>query len=106
MTPEQINIAIAEWCGWKYHKPTEEELKSGSYYQFEPDYYHNLNAVHKLETLLNIEASATYEALLDSICNRPFTEEGSCLVTCGWHATAPQRCEALLRTLNLWKEPK
>lgn len=44
---EEQNRAIADAIGVKFHHPTEEELKSGSYYQYEPDYVHDLNAMRE-----------------------------------------------------------
>lgn len=77
-----------------------------------PDYHGDLNEVHELESKLDSmpidQRSKYYDYLL--------------LVTPGWpkrgepkpdpfeldwkivRATAPQRCESLLRTLNLWEE--
>jgi hypothetical protein len=38
MTHEAQNRAVAEALGRRYHKPSESEVASGSYYQYEPDY--------------------------------------------------------------------
>ena len=99
MTDEQINIAIAEACG------IAGEDKWGSLYHTYhgyvrdcPDYCTDLNAMHEAEkTLLQNDALlwhkyATY--LDENYINQPYTIG----------ATARQRAEAFLRTLDLWKE--
>lgn len=45
MTDEQIIIAVAKLDGVEYHKPTEAEIKSGSYYQYEPNYLVSRDAI-------------------------------------------------------------
>lgn len=44
---EELSIKIAELLGEDYHKPTPGELASGSYYQYEPRYSCDLNAMHE-----------------------------------------------------------
>ena len=88
MTNEQINIAIAEACGWA-HAVVEP-------YAF-PDYCNDLNAMHEAEKLLISEVGnlAPYNKHLAH-------------ATCAsgeprYHATARQRAEAFLRTIGKWK---
>lgn len=108
MTPEQINQAIAQKIGRSYHKPTETEIAKGSYYQYEPNYYADLNAVREAEVALPQERKTMYIDYLLSVIHqvdagyfeRISWEDSVDLVL----ATAPQRCEALLRTWGLWKE--
>jgi len=80
MTNEEINIAIAEACG------------------FEANFSNDLNAMHEAEkTTLENDALLwhKYAKFLDrNYCNQPYTV-GS---------TARQRAEAFLKTLNLWKQ--
>lgn len=90
MTEEEINIAIATACGKKYHKPTEEEIALGSYYQYEPNYFRSLDEMHEAEKVLTGEQAWEYVQLLAP--------------TGGWCATATQRTEAFLKCLNLWTE--
>lgn len=52
MSPEAQNRAIAESIGAKWHKPTEAEIASGSYYQYAPDYTSDLNAMAEVEATL------------------------------------------------------
>jgi hypothetical protein len=103
MTEEQQRIAIAEACGYTHvrivkaiegppdigigHHPTEPHSI--------PDYLNDLNAMHEAEVVIiksGYTAIRTYEDLLQKqIANIIF-------------ATAAQRAEAFLRTLNLWEE--
>ena len=105
MKPEQQRIAIAEACGWTcadYVKPEDKIyalmcwVAPGDdpwHLQAPPDYLSDLNAMHEAEKILNTNQAADYCELL-----RP--------IICGYwrlvHATAAQRAEAFLRTLNLW----
>jgi len=44
-TDQEINEFLCNACGHEYHKPTAEEVASGSYYQYEPNYTGDLNAM-------------------------------------------------------------
>ena len=94
MKPEQIRIKIAEACGWQYvnfnYILQGVWQNVGSF----PDYLDDLNACHEMEKSLTPEQLAVYSSHL-------------CRKAGGWNeratnATATQRCEAFLRTLNLW----
>lgn len=108
MKPEQQRIAIAEACGWTdchksiasvYGFPSERKVigipPQRITHTEVPDYLNDLNAMHEAEKILNTNQAADYCELL-----RP--------IICGcWrlvHATAAQRAEAFLRTLNLWTD--
>jgi hypothetical protein len=98
MTPEQQRIAIAEACGWKVHpKDRFIVIPPNAPHSVQPlhtlpDYLNDLNAMHEAECML--ECAELYEEWLISICkNTPI-----------WNATAAQRAEAFLRTLNLWND--
>ena len=56
MTDEQINIAIAEVCGWKYEK-NETHAPDGAFWWSKkpefPDYCNDLNAMHEAEMVLS-----------------------------------------------------
>ena len=101
MTEEEINIAIAAACGKKYHKPTEEEIASGSYYQYQPNYYRSLDAMHEVEKVMTDEQCERYEAFLNDPANIP--DGNTPAADYVFHSTAAQRAEAFLRTLGLWK---
>ena len=113
MNPEKQRIAIAEFCGWvkikldyapdgqavfetfwwhpSFGEPNTADIISQNGRINPPDYLNDLNAIHEAEKLIMDESSIIYVDYLSRI---------SCL----WHATAAQRAEAFLKTLNLWEE--
>jgi hypothetical protein len=103
MSPEAQRIAIAAACGWARNgssgndeypwvKPVNGVAKSL------PDYIHDLNAMHDAEKLLNIgQRISYYLALVEA--NRG--DDRPDIVSAS--ATAAQRAEAFLKTLNLYK---
>ena len=105
MTDDQIRIAIAEWCGWRsyhdclhilYWNESLGELIQDAYMSHAlPDYPNDLNAVHEAEKKLDVNPWQQYINLLPDII-----EDWRSPI----HATARQRCEALLKTVGLWKE--
>lgn len=111
MTPERINRAIAEWMGKPYHKPTEEEIKSGCYYQYEPNYCNDLNAMREAANNLSQDQQESFvHNLIGIIVNPVEVEYGPLNLTQAdilWmvsHATSEQRAESLLRTIGRWEE--
>ena len=110
MTPEQQRIAIAKACGWKH--VNVDELMSG----YAPDqgmpglciipnYPFDLNAMHEEEKTLTDEQYIRFAQHLNAAWFRdnpqPVNRIG---LLRSASATAAQRAEAFLRTLNLWKE--
>jgi hypothetical protein len=132
VSPEAQRIAIAEACGWveiksevdwlpnlitglftKPHLTKPGKVKVWITRREIPDYLNDLNALHAAEKVL-LSDDATYSqrnfyaSLLGSIT---LNDNGR-----GWqplsnddcfpilHATAAQRAEAFLRTLNLWTD--
>lgn len=102
MTNEQINIAIAETCGWRHEvlEPVDADkiwlLPSDL-----PDYCNDLNATHEVEkTLTDIEYKR-YCLFLDDLC---VDDRGYGYPNWGRSATALQRCESFLKTIGKWKE--
>lgn len=111
MTPEQQRIAIAEACGWRFHPISPIPTDASDYlerkakaimcwvrpgrdsWQIEqlPDYLNDLNAMHQAEKLriIGTEHESDY-------CMYLYENAHQCF------ATAAQRAEAFLRTLNLW----
>jgi hypothetical protein len=95
MTPEAQRIAIAEACGtmkWSYALPIKIIACTV------PDYLNDLNAMHEAERTCIIgkeELEERYWLALYDVCK-----------TTRWpfDATAAQRAEAFLRTLNLWRD--
>lgn len=70
-----------------------------------PDYINDINAMREAEKTLGEDDCQRYHVELAEWWNRNATEK--CTGFAGdypWHASAKQRAEAFLRTLNLWKE--
>ena len=101
MKPEEQNITIAEACGWiKGQWPLDASCKKVWIFpEHIPNYYGDLNACHEMEKVLhsNLQMWWDYCSELSRIVPATLGNESHV------HATAPQRCEAFLRTLNLWK---
>jgi len=101
MTPEQQRIAIAEACGWApdpfgYHVKDPAGITGPRFRLDElPDYLNDLNAMHEAEKGLDATRQNEYSYQLEAAC---------CPREYGWHATAAQRAEAFLRTIDKWEE--
>ena len=102
MKDEQINIAIAEACGWKYVN-NETHAPDGSFWWSKglevPDYCNDLNAMHEAEKVLGeiySIKSCEYDDWLQSIIEHDQK----------WRATARQRAEAFLKTIEKWNSDK
>lgn len=98
MTKHEMNLALAEWGGW------EPSLEIHGCFRLHengwtvaalPEYTKDLNAVHRLLAKLNQSQRVTYSNILAEVVETQFEKI---------FATAIQQCEALLRTLGLWKE--
>lgn len=106
MTAEAQRIAIAEVCGWLVTDDGSNNYKiMGSRHGWKqgfkpepiPDYLNDLNACHEFEKKLiglGPPVMDTYELFLLAICTRA----GHRI----FRATAAQRCEAFLKTINKW----
>jgi hypothetical protein len=97
MSPEKQRTAIAKACGWT---EIDELLANTSMgkppgkicsFDYLPDYLGDLNACHEMEKGLTYEQIDDYYIELAKRMVRPF------------RATASQRAEAFLRTLELWQ---
>jgi hypothetical protein len=111
MTDSQINIAIAEACGWKRGFASANEGKvsggrcgwigsDGNWKAEHPDYCNDLNAMHRAELHLSPDEQEDYAESLfqsDSEPDEDWMFHAS-------HSSARQRAEAFLRTKGLWRE--
>ena len=91
MTPEAQRIAIAEACGtmrWSYALPKKCVAASV------PKYTEDLNAMHEAEKVLTSSQMAPYVDSLQEMNERWATPA---------FATAAQRAEAFLRTIEKWE---
>jgi hypothetical protein len=96
MTPDAQRIAIAEACGWK---PLfiSRDLNGNPFpgQDVPPDYLNDLNAMHEAEMVLNYnDLDDMEESVSFHFGVVPF------------HATAAQRAEAFLRTIDKWEASK
>ncbi len=124
MSPEKQRIAIAEACKhsftksdicpyckgytpyeagddygitiWAKCETCNNTGKVDSYYIGLPDYPHDLNVMHKAEKTLARLQWVSYGRHLQELCDQSIT----------WplHATAAQRAEAFLKTINKWED--
>lgn len=107
MNKEAQRIAIAEACGWKPHadgfwyKTKKHPLIRGG--KELPDFPNDLNSMHEAEKVLTDDQLFSMDNRLYEVCNG---SSELMVETFTWRATASQRSEAFLRTLNLWKESK
>lgn len=101
MTDTEINIAIAEACGWKdrpdpyyydHRQWTKDEGASWCATCDLPDYCHDLNAMNEAEEHISGETWAEYFTWLQTHGNAT-----------GVRATSHQRAEAFLRCLGKWR---
>jgi hypothetical protein len=100
MTQEKQRIAIAEACGFRpktdRHKPmwvTPDSRTLVTMPDHLPDYLNDLNAMHEAEKTLSDDNLKSYRGWLVVVCNGEH-----------WRATAAQRAEAFLRTIDKWEE--
>ena len=133
MSPEKQRISIAEVCGifvcqTCWHELDPELCYCGDYLKGHtqehgavprgctcgyadadkqkatepesPNYPGDLNACHEMEEALTDDQGILYGSILAHIRTR-FTESKWM-----WHATAPQRCEAFLKTIGKWEGEK
>lgn len=109
MTNEQINIAIAEACGWTHFELITTQytaLRADGKWDIIPNYCNNLNAMHEAEATLNYEQGEQFEDELCDICDMEnrHKEYPLSFRFAVAHATAQQRAEAFLKTVGKWKE--
>jgi glutamate mutase epsilon subunit len=103
MTNEQINIAIAEVCGWtsiRYNSihgkwmGTQPQEDRDAYHL--PNYCNDLNAMHEAEKIFD---HALYCRYINELCDITIKGNNSMYM-----ATAVQRAEAFLKTIDKWKD--
>jgi len=113
MTEHEQRVAIAEWMGYVVSHGGNVEGKyvaQGSTVMPMPDYTRDLNAMH--EVLARLESNGSWRKWIwwlehrmnlghiEDGCRERDTTTEMLLI----NATAAQICEALLRTLGLWRD--
>jgi hypothetical protein len=105
MSPEAQRLALAKLEGWKpceprvfvRFAPSHAFMKDGAYYgglSAIPRYLEDLNAIHEVEKIKKLN----WPSYIDNLVAVTESHLTAHLVM----ATAPQRAEAILKTLNLW----
>ena len=104
MTDDQINMAIAEACGWTDIRDNMVGKAPGetcNRVMFLPLYCSNLNAMHEAEKVLTKEQVREYQCLMYDIACESSATQGRWMP---YSATARYRAEAFLKTLGKWEE--
>lgn len=104
MSPEKQNAALAQIAGWG-KEDAERGYSLGQFSENVPNYVQDLNAIREIEDMLRIGMDRCNKTL------RKYRNELAKIVGCSWYqsaemicASAEQRAEALLKTLNLWEK--
>ena|SRR5437867_3005897 len=119
MTEQEIRLAIAEACGWRCPEcGNSGEKKDYSFvnsstiilrkccHKFILDYPNSLDAMHEAEKILDTRQQDVFAGFLGDITGGRQIDFGSTRINATTKilfATASQRAEAFLRTLNKWK---
>lgn len=117
MSPQEINQAIAEACGWKGVSPCANSYDDGKHLRgtdpegeplrIVPNYYGDLNACREMEKFLVPWQWRMYSDRLMASIEDSDPSLGGSNIEARYrtvHASAPQRCEAFLRTKKKWIE--
>jgi hypothetical protein len=117
MNTQEINIAIAESMGWKYiedmlpipHGLSPVNVEQGLPDNFDykwpiPSYTTDLNAMHEAWATLSHDDKMTFAFNLCIVMHGSYDASNLdwCRASDLIGATAAQRAEAYLKTLNLW----
>lgn len=105
MTDEQINIKIAELCGWK-PQTICTDMQGTPWPSEPPNYAADLNACHEFEETLDYGQAELYDDELCDICAKTneLLDNPKPWRFAVTTATASQRCEAFLRVHGQWEE--
>lgn len=106
MNKEKQRIKIAEACGWTYIFDWGAAGMNGKHpseplVEIIPDYLNDLNAMHEAEKMLTEHQWDEYERVLRLVCDGCSYYEGAGKELL--HATAAQRAEAFLKTIDKWE---
>ena len=103
MSDQEINIAIAEACGWK--EGVERYVQNLPLMKAPPDCVHDLNDMHEAEKVLTCDQQVEYSIKIGKLKARNLPGSKAAWMDFSLiHATARQRAEAFLRTIGKWKE--
>jgi len=110
MNKEKQRIKIAEACGWRLFSSFDNLWAApGHVVEYDcdayplPDYLNDLNAMHEAGKVLGEKRTRSYAFILAQVLDTSSTLDLDDQFL-NIHATASQRAEAFLKTLNLWEE--
>jgi hypothetical protein len=112
MNDSEMQIAIAEACGWKLHPKNDSIVippnspNSVQPRHTLPDYLNDLNAMHEAEEVLRNDQfnyTSYWRHLFQVVAGKEWTGDIGYFHFEMAHATSTQRAEAFLKTLKLWK---
>lgn len=108
MTDEQINIKIAELCGWK-PQTLCTDYDGNPWPDSPPNYTSDLNACHAAETAKEMHFDQRWietivEVALREACHNIERTDGWDWVALVARLSVRQRCEAFLRVHGQWEE--
>lgn len=112
MKIEEQRIEIAKFCGWTNVTVYADENQidgfmpapNTRFWQVVPNYTDDLNAIHEAEKkIINTSTWDGYYRWLVCVMDEDSESDNGCQSNIMIHASASQRCEALLRTIGKWK---
>lgn len=89
LTLEQKLIECSKLMGHVYHNPTEEEMKSGSYYQYAPEYHRSYDDIIPV---IQKQSETRYRLFISHLVSRLSPGQFQ------WDATPAQLLDSLLET--------
>ena len=106
MKKDLQRIAIAESMGWVRISHDQDGWKLPHHrlprmVHHLPDYLNDLNAMHEAEKVFDESKISSFCMILSNMLPLHTPEK---IGTWVFHATASQRAEAFLKTLDLWEE--
>jgi hypothetical protein len=106
MSDEQINIAIAEACGWKHIAFNRGWIKAGDGETqcVIPNYCNDLNAMNEAEDKLEGMNKAEFAVQLCRVVGKDWPSGIGGGSFAHIHATAREKAEAFLRVKGKWEE--
>jgi len=121
MTEQEINIVIAETCGWKLksnglspmwawknesltHRIKWVANKEIASQEVLPDYFNDLNAMREAERLLDEDLWLEYMLNLQDVLQRDPHRGKWIVCQDNMHSTAAQRAKAFVKTISKLKE--
>lgn len=110
MTDNEINIVIAEACGWRQserniaHWHHVSEPYSHILTSDLPNYCNDLNAMHEAEKKLIFSERKLFRYWLQKVKGSAIGDDVMIAIDECVHSTARERAEAFLRTIGKWKE--